>query len=332
MKKKPVAVVTGGAGFVGSHMTDRLLAAGYRVRIIDDLRGGRASNLTHHANNADLSLDTIDIRTLSPNSSLFDQAQQVYHFAGIGDIVPSIEQPIDYMDTNVQGTVRVLEAARLSGTVHRFVYAASSSCYGLANTPTREEDPIQPQYPYALSKYLGEQAVLHWGKVYGLPVNSLRIFNAYGPRVRTTGAYGAVFGVFFRQKLAGKPYTVVGDGTQSRDFIYVTDVADAFFQAAQSDHVGEVYNVGADNPQTVLSLVALLGGETVFVPKRPGEPDCTWANIDKITHHLGWRPRVDFATGVARMLEDIDRWRDAPLWDPDSIADATRTWFAYMDK
>ncbi len=109
------------------------------------------------------------------------------------------------------------------------------------------------------------------------------IFNAYGPRVRTTGVYGAVFGVFFRQKLAGKPYTVVGDGTQTRDFIYVTDIAEAFLAAAESPIVGERFNVGAGNPQSINKLVEILGGDVVYIPKRPGEPDCTWANIDKIT-------------------------------------------------
>ncbi|HIJ83316.1 MAG: NAD dependent epimerase/dehydratase family [Magnetococcales bacterium] len=333
MQEKPIAVVTGGAGFIGSHMTDRLLKAGYVVRVVDNLSGGRGSNLAHHSRNPDLSLDTQDICKLPANSPLFKNVQLVFHFAGIGDIVPSIEQPTEYMATNVQGTVRVLEATRHGGGrgVQRLVYAASSSCYGLAETPTREDFPIQPQYPYALSKYFGEQAVLHWGKVYGLPVNSMRIFNAYGPRVRTTGAYGAVFGVFFRQKLAGKPYTVVGDGTQSRDFVYVTDVAEAFFLAAVKGHIGEIYNIGANNPQTVLRLVELLGGETVFVPKRPGEPDCTRANIDKITQHLGWRPVVDFPSGVATMLRDIENWRDAPLWDVESIAKATQTWFEFMD-
>lgn len=332
MQEKPIAVVTGGAGFIGSHMTDRLVNAGYRVRVVDNLTGGRASNLAHHDNNPDVSLEALDICTLPADSPAFKDAELVFHFAGIGDIVPSIEQPVAYMATNVQGTVQVLEAARHSGRLKRFVYAASSSCYGLADTPTREDYPMQPHYPYALSKYLGEETVLHWGQVYGLPVNSMRIFNAYGPRVRTTGAYGAVLGVFFRQKLAGKPFTVVGDGTQKRDFIFVTDVAEAFFLASQCEQTGEVYNVGADNPQTILSLVELLGGEVVFVPKRPGEPDCTWANAGKITHQLNWHPQVDFPTGVALMLKDIEKWRDAPLWDPDSIADATKTWFQYMDK
>ena len=253
----------------------------------------------------------------------------MFHFAGIGDIVPSIEKPIDYMDINVQGTVKILECARAAG-VQKLVYAASSSCYGLADVPTREDHPIDPKYPYALSKYQGEQAALHWHKVYGLPVNSVRIFNAYGTRVRTTGAYGAVFGVFFKQKLAGKPFTVVGDGTQGRDFLYVTDVARAFLAAAETKHTGEIYNLGAGNPQTVNRLVELLGGDVVYIPKRPGEPDCTWADIGKITSKLGWAPVVSFEEGVGRMTAEIENWRDAPLWDPDSIEQATKTWFRYM--
>jgi UDP-glucose 4-epimerase len=214
--------------------------------------------------------------------------------------------------------------------VQKLVYAASSSCYGLAATPTREDHPIAPRYPYALSKYLGEQACFHWHKVYGLPVNSIRIFNAYGTRVRTTGAYGAVFGVFFKQKLEGKPFTVVGDGTQKRDFLYATDVAEAFRLAAVTDNTGDIWNLGAGNPQSVNHLVDLLGGEKVYLPKRPGEPDCTWADITKITRDLGWRPRVSFEEGVARMAKDIEAWRDAPLWDPQSIAEATKTWFQYL--
>jgi UDP-glucose 4-epimerase len=325
------AVVTGGAGFIGSHMVDVLLAAGFQVRVIDNLTGGHRSNLDQHKDNPNLACFWQDIRQLEPPSQIFSGAQYVFHFAGIGDIVPSIEQPIDYLDTNVQGTVHVLECAR-SARVEKFVYAASSSCYGLADVPTDENHPIAPQYPYALSKYMGEQAGFHWHQVYGLPVNSVCIFNAYGPRVRTTGVYGAVFGVFFRQKLAGKPYTVVGDGTQRRDFIYVTDVAEAFLAAASTPIVGERFNVGAGNPQSINHLVELLSGEVVYVPKRPGEPDCTWADIAKIVSQLGWKPRLTFEDGVRRMLVDIERWRDAPLWDPDRIAEATKTWFRYLGK
>jgi UDP-glucose 4-epimerase len=169
--------------------------------------------------------------------------------------------------------------------------------------------------------------VLHWQRLYRLPANSIRIFNAFGPRSRTSGAYGAVFGVFLRQKLAGAPFTVVGDGTQRRDFLFVTDVAAAFLRAAEAGAPGETWNVGAGNPQSVNRLVELLGGDVVHIPKRPGEPDCTWADIGKITRELGWAPAVSFEDGVRRVLAEIDYWRDAPLWDPRSIANATKTWF-----
>ena len=328
MIRKPIAVVTGGAGFIGSHMVDLLLERGYQVRALDNMVGGREANIAHHQGNADFSFEKKDIRSLQAGDPLFVGAKHVFHFAGIGDIVPSIEHPLEYMSANAQGTVHVLECARAVGA--KVVYAASSSCYGLADTPTREDHPLRPQYPYALSKYQGEQALFHWHHVYKLPVNAVRIFNAYGTRSRTSGAYGAVFGVFLRQKLGGKPFTVVGDGTQRRDFLYVTDVARAFLAAAETELVGEVFNLGAGNPQSVNRLVELLGGEVIYIPKRPGEPDCTHADITKITTQLGWKPEVSFEEGVGRILANIDYWREAPLWDPASIAQATKTWFEML--
>lgn len=324
-----ISIVTGGAGFIGSHLVDLLLDCGHEVRVIDDLSGGHKSNLDHHAGNKKLHCSWHDINRIEADSAVFKGADYCFHLAGIGDIVPSIERPVNYMQTNVQGTVRVLEAARHAG-VRKFVYASSSSCYGLADTPTDEHHRIQPQYPYALSKYLGEQAAFHWDLVYDLPVNAVCIFNAYGPRVRTTGVYGAVFGVFLKQKLAGKPFTVVGDGTQTRDFVYVTDVARAFLAAAETDSRRERFNIGAGNPQSVNYLVELLGGDVQYVPKRPGEPDVTFADISKSKKMLGWAPRVPFEEGVKNMLADIGHWRDAPLWDPESIAKATETWFKYL--
>lgn len=328
---RPLAVVTGGCGFIGSHMVDLLVDEGFRVAVVDDLSTGHEGNLAHHAASGHVAIHRRSILGLEPGDPAFAGARFVFHFAGRGDIVPSIERPAEYMDVNVQGTVRVLECARAAG-VGKFVYAASSSCYGLAAVPTAEDHPIAPEHPYALSKYLGEQAVFHWHRVYGLPVNSVCIFNAYGPRVRTTGAYGAVFGVFFRQKLAGKPFTVVGDGTQRRDFVYVADVARAFLAAARAESNGERFNLGAGAPQSVNRLVELIGGPVVHVPKRPGEPDCTWADTAKIRRMLGWAPATGFEQGVAKMMEDIQRWRDAPLWEPDSIARATETWFRYLGK
>jgi UDP-glucose 4-epimerase len=327
---KVIAVVTGGAGFIGSHMVDLLVEEGFRVHVVDNLTGGRLLNLDHHKHNPDVVFEKRDIRTLAPDDPIFDGAGYVFHFAGIGDIVPSIDRPTDYLSTNALGTVHVLEAARHAG-VNKLVYAASSTCYGLAEElPTTENAPIRLEYPYALSKYQGEAAVLHWGRVYGLPVNSVRIFNAYGIRSRTTGAYGAVFGVFLAQKLAGKPLTIVGDGTQRRDFLYVTDVARAFYVAATTDRVQRVYNLGAGNPQSVNHLADLLGGPRVNLPKRPGEPDCTWADIARIRFELGWSPKVSFEDGVKTMLQNIDYWREAPVWDVTSIQAATKNWFAFL--
>ena len=331
MSVPKIAVVTGGAGFIGSHMVDRLLDEGFRVHVIDNLVGGRLENLAHRSGDANLVVETRDILDLAPDDKLFAGAEYVFHFAGIGDIVPSIDKPVDYLSTNVMGTVKVLECAR-HAKVRKLVYAASSSCYGLADVPTREDAPIQPEYPYALSKYMGEEAVLHWGRVYRLPVNSIRIFNAYGTRSKTSGAYGAVFGVFLAQKLAGKPFTLVGDGTQRRDFLFVTDVARAFFLAATTDRVNEIFNLGAGNPQTVNRLIELLGGgEVVRLPKRPGEPDCTWADITKIQRDLGWKQLVSFEEGVGQMLKNLSYWREAPVWDPVSIAGATKNWFAFLE-
>ena len=331
MKKRPIAVVTGGAGFIGSHTVDKLLRENYIVRVIDNLVSGRESNLEKHKTDPRLLCEWRDVCKLNKNNALFKGAKYVFHFAGIGDLIPSIENPEKYMMNNVQGTVKVLECSR-ENKIKKFVYAASSSCYGLAKIPTKENHPIKPEYPYALSKYLGEESAFHWKKIYDLPVNSIRIFNAYGTRVRTTGAYGAVFGVFLKQKLAGKPFTVVGNGKQKRDFVYVSDVANAFLLAAKTKLVGKIWNLGSGKPQSVNKLIEILKGDVVYIPKRPGEPECTYADITKIKKDLAWKPKIKFKKGVELMLKEIESWRDAPLWDAKKIQKATQSWFRYLKK
>ena len=327
--KKMKALVTGGAGFIGSHLVERLLADGHQVTVLDNCSTGRWSNLDGVIDGYPAETHLVDIST-DPLDSHFDSVDWVFHIAGLADIVPSIQKPDAYFQANVVGTQRVVEAARRHG-VGRLVYVASSTCYGIPDVyPTPESAPIQPQYPYALTKYLGEEIVMHWAQVYGLPSICLRLFNVYGPRSRTSGTYGAVFGVFLAHKLAGQPYTVVGDGTQTRDFTYVGDVADALVCAAQSSVSGEILNVGSDNTYSVNRLVELLGGDVVYIPKRPGEPDCTHADISKIKDLLKWRPRTSFEEGVEIMLQNIDYWREAPVWNKDSIADATKDWFEYL--
>lgn len=324
------ALVTGGAGFIGSHLSQRLLARGLDVVGLDNLTCGRVENFSEFEKDSSFTFVHADIRDRKALLSAMKGVDWVFHLAGLADIVPSIENPSLYFDMNVQGTLQVLECAREVG-VERFLYAASSSSYGIPDHyPTGEKAPINPQYPYALTKYQGEELVLHWASTYRLPALSLRLFNVYGPRSRTTGAYGAVFGVFLAQKLNGQPYTVVGDGTQTRDFTYVTDVADAFILAAESNLSGEAFNVGSGDHYSVNQLVALLGGDVVNIPKRPGEPDCTFADVSKIERMLGWKAKVSLEEGVQQMLDRLEDWRDAPVWNPESIQQATSTWFQYL--
>ena len=324
-------LVTGGAGFIGSHLVDRLLAEGRRVRVVDNFVTGGPHNLRHLAGRDDVEVRQADVRDRDAMLAAAAGTERVFHLAALADIVPSVERPDDYYDTNVTGTFNVLQAARAAGC-RRFVYAASSSCYGIPDAyPTAETAAIRPQYPYALTKYLGEELVLLWAQVYGLPAASLRFFNVYGPRSRTSGTYGAVFGVFLAQLLAGRPLTIVGDGTQTRDFVYVGDVAEAIAMTGASAVAGVALNVGTGRGVPILRLVELLGAAaTVHIPKRPGEPDQTLADVARIADLVGWRAATPIEQGVRVMLDNIDYWRDAPVWTADRIEEATRAWFTYL--
>ncbi len=324
-------LVTGGAGFIGSHLVDRLLAEGRRVRVLDNFVVGRRSNLDQHAGNPALEIIECDIADKAAVVAACVDVQRIFHLAARADVVPSIQEPEAYFRANVDGTFAMLEGAR-THAVKRVVYVASSSCYGVPDVyPTAETSAADVRYPYALTKYLGEQLVMHWARTYRLPCASVRFFNVYGPRARTSGTYGAVFGVFLAQLLSGQPLTIVGDGEQTRDFTFVSDAVDALVTVANSEKVGEIYNAGSGKPVSVNELVRLLGSPaTVNIPKRPGEPDCTWADITKIRTELGWEPKVAIADGVRAMLENIDYWRDAPVWTASSIAEATADWFRYL--
>lgn len=324
------ALVTGGCGFIGSHLVERLATDGHGVVVLDDLSTGRRRNLAGLPGGVPVQIREVDVADPQKIRPHFEGVDVAFHLAGLADIIPSIQDPLRYFAANVDGTVSVLEAARAAG-VRRVVYAASSSCYGVPDVyPTTETAPVRPQYPYAFTKWAGEQAVLHWGDVYGISAVSLRLFNVYGPRSRTTGAYGAVFGVFLAQRANGLPLTIVGDGTQVRDFVFVSDVVEAFMLAAGSEVRGEVFNVGSGTPRSVNRLAQLIGGPVTYIPKRPGEPDATHADIEKIRRYLGWSPKVSFEEGVAVMLGRPQDWADAPLWTPERIEEATRDWFKYL--
>lgn len=321
------ALVTGGAGFIGSHLVDRLVEDGHEVVVLDNFASGKVKNLFKVTQK--IHLVECDIRS-SQLEKYFTNIDVVFHLAALADIVPSITSPFEYIEVNVMGTTRVLEAARSAG-VRKIIYAASSSCYGIPNQyPTQELVPADPQYPYALSKYLGEQIFFHWLKLYGLDGLSLRFFNVYGPRARTAGNYGAVLGVFLGQKRAGLPLTIVGDGEQVRDFTYVSDVVEALILAGNSTESGIAINIGTSNPSSVNKLAELIGGETIHIPKRPGEPDQTNAEISLARLKLNWSPKVSIEEGVTKVLGQPETWADAPSWTPQQIEQETEIWFKYL--
>ena len=325
------SIITGGAGFIGSHLCERLVDAGHEVIILDNFSLGKKSNLKKVKDK--ITIVKRDIRNLNSIDHLFKKVQNVFHLAALADIVPSIENPGDYFSTNVTGTYNVLKAS-INNKVKRFIYSASSSCYGIPKKfPTKETSEILPQYPYALSKRLGEELVIHFANIYNLNATSLRLFNVYGPRARTSGNYGAVFGVFLAQKIARKPFTIVGDGKQTRDFTFVSDVIDAMIKVSKKKNLREnIFNVGSGKTISINRIAKLLGGDKKRIPKRPSEPNITFADISKITRKTGWKPKISIKDGIKVMLNNLNDWKDAPVWTPKKINKETKKWFFYLGK
>jgi UDP-glucose 4-epimerase len=320
-------LVTGAAGSIGSHLCKRLVEDGHEVMAVDNLSSGRRERIAILESYTDSRFSFYE-----ENFGSFDfvDIDWVFHLAALADIVPSIEQPLKYHNSNVHQTVQLLKRCS-DAKIKRFIYAASSSCYGIPDVfPTPETAECRPMYPYALTKYVAEQYVLHWAKVYSLPAISLRLFNVYGPNFRTSGTYGAVFGVFLAQLANNKPLTVVGDGMQSRDFTFVSDVVNAFILAARSQAVG-IFNIGSGGHYSINDLCKNLRAKEIeFLPKRPGEPDCTFADITKAREILKYSPHVSLKQGVKIMLGELEKYKTAPLWDAQSIAEATKTWFQQL--
>tara|TARA_B100000401_G_scaffold438164_1_gene385689 strand:- start:612 stop:1586 length:975 start_codon:yes stop_codon:yes gene_type:complete len=321
-------VVTGGCGFLGSHLVEKLVKENHKVTVIDNFSTGNKSNLS----NLSVKIVRSDINNTKKIKKYFKNVDWVFHLAALADIVPSIENPSKYFYSNVVGTLNILELCKKT-KIKKFVYIASSSCYGIAKKyPTKENSEIKPEYPYALTKYLGEEIALHWSKVYKIPLISLRCFNIYGPRSRTSGAYGAVIGVFLAQMLNNKPLTIVGSGKQKRDFTYVTDVVDAIIIAARSKVKNKIFNIGSGNTISVNKLAKLIGGKKIKIPKRPGEPFITYADISKIKKELNWKPKINIKYGIEKVMAEKNFWKQAPVWTKKKIKVATKSWFKYLSK
>ncbi len=329
-KTKKIVLVTGGSGFIGSNLVDLLLKKNFHVICIDNLSTGNKENIKHLKTNKNFFFVKADINNIKKIDKYFKNVLYVFHLAALADIVPSIQNPTNYFESNVKGTLNICKLC-VKYKVKKILYSASSSCYGIPNKyPTKENEKISPQYPYALTKKMGEDIIIHWANVYKLNYISLRLFNVYGLRSRTSGTYGAVFGVFLRQKISNKPLTVVGDGEQTRDFTYVSDICSAFFMSAISSVNNEVFNVGSGNHYSINKIVSLLNSKKIHIPKRPGEPDCTFADISKIKKSIGWKPVIKLEEGIKLLLSNLSYWRKAPLWNKASISIATKDWFKYL--
>ena len=321
-------IITGGAGFIGSHLAEYYSKLNYEIVILDNFSTGRRENLDHIKEK--IKLIDCDISIKGEWVKHFKNTDYVFHLAALADIVPSIKNPINYFNSNVQGTFNIINLCK-DNNIKKIIYTASSSCYGIPKKyPTKETSEIDPQYPYALTKRLGEEIILHYSYIYNLDVVSLRLFNVYGTRSRTSGTYGAMFGVFLAQKLAGKPFTVVGDGEQTRDFTYVSDIVEALVTVAKNKCKNKIYNIGSGKTISINKVIELLDGERTFIQKRPGEPDCTYADISLIKNDTGWNPKIDIKTGIKELMKNIDYWKKAPVWNPDSIKEATKDWFKYL--
>ncbi|OGE76530.1 MAG: hypothetical protein A3C85_03845 [Candidatus Doudnabacteria bacterium RIFCSPHIGHO2_02_FULL_48_21] len=292
-------LVTGGAGFIGSNLTDWLINAGHEAVVIDNLVTGKRENLNPKAKF--IEVDITNYEAIAPH---FAGVEVVFHTAALARIQPSIQNPLPYNETNITGTLNVLWAAKNAG-VKKVVYSASSSAYGRdEDVALREDMDARPGSPYALQKYVGELYCQLFSKLYGLQTVCLRYFNVYGPRQITEGAYAAVIGIFLQQRKDGKPMTIVGDGTQRRDFTHIEDVVNANVLAWEKDvPPGDVINVGAGNNYSINEIANFIAGATVNTPERPGEYKTTLADNSKARELLGWAPTRELPEAIAQLLE-----------------------------
>ncbi|MCI0641943.1 MAG: SDR family oxidoreductase [Gemmataceae bacterium] len=301
-------LVTGGAGFIGSHLVDALLASGARVRVLDDLRTGKRENLRH----VEGRIEFIEGSVTSSESvrRAMDGIACVFHLAALPSVQRSVEDPVTTHEVCATGTLQVLNAARLA-KVRRVVYAASSSAYGdTPGTIRRENDSTSPMSPYATAKLAGEHYCKSFTQVYGLETVRLRFFNIFGPRQNPFSPYSGVIPLFIAAMSDGKPPTIQGDGLQSRDFTYVENAVQAVQKASTAPAaVGKVYNIGNGGTVTLLELVAVLNDllgatlQPVFGPPRKGDVRFSQADISAAQSDLGYSPKITFKEGVRRTLE-----------------------------
>jgi len=291
-------VVTGGAGFIGSHLVDVLIARGDMVHVVDTCKNRRVDRENPQASY----FTCVDVRDAIALAQVMYGAEVVFHTAALPRVQYSIEHPQETNDVNVGGTLNVLEAARKAG-VKRVIYSSSSSVYGMSEKlPLSEKGPTNPVSPYGVQKLMGEMLCQTWSRTYALQTVCLRYFNVYGPRLDPEGDYALVIGIFLRQLREGKPLTITGDGTQTRDFTHVSDVVRANLLAATSQNVGggEVINIGAGRSVSINELASMFGGSREYITPRL-EPHDSLADTSKAKRLLDWNPSIPIETGIAEL-------------------------------
>ncbi len=299
--KGSTSIITGGAGFIGSNLAEHLVNIGHKVVVLDNFVSGKKSNLSH-LKKKNLKIIKIDISNSKNLNKYFKGTDYIFHLAALAQIIPSIKYPKKYFKNNVIGTIKVLEAAK-KVKIKKFIYAASSSCYGVPkNIPTSENDEIDLRNPYAVTKFVGEEIVMKYASIFKMPNISFRFFNVYGPRLNISGQYSAVIGNFLSQTKKNKKLTIVGDGKQTRDFIHVDDLANAFIKVIKSKKVNKIYNLGSGKKTSINLIAKIFGGKKKFIPIRPGEPKNSLANISKIKKEIKWKPKISIEEGIKKLL------------------------------
>ena len=297
------SVITGGAGFIGSNLTDHLVRIGHKVVVLDNFVSGKKSNLSHHKKK-NVKIIKIDISKSKNLDKYFKGADYVFHLAALAEIIPSIKNPKKYFKNNVIGTLKVVEAVK-NVKIKKLIYAASSSCYGTPKKlPTSEKDRIDLKNPYAVTKYIGEEIIMKYAEMFKMPNISFRFFNVYGPRLNASGQYGAVISNFLSQTKNKKPLTIVGNGKQTRDFIHVDDLANAFIKVLKSKHTNKIYNLGSGKKTSINYIASIFNGKKKFIANRPGEPKDSLANISKLKKDLKWRPKISIETGITKLIRN----------------------------
>ena len=297
------SVITGGAGFIGSNLTDHLVRIGHKVVVLDNFVSGKKSNLSHHKKK-DVKIIKDDISNSKNLEKYFKGADYIFHLAALAEVIPSIKNPKKYFKNNVIGTLKVVEAAK-KVNIKKLIYAASSSCYGNPKKfPTSEKDKINLNNPYAATKFIGEEIIMKYADMFKMPNISFRFFNVYGPRLNVSGQYTAVIGNFLSQKKNNIPLTIVGNGKQTRDFIHVDDLVSAFIKVIKSRYVKKIYNIGSGKRTSINTIASIFNGKKKFIPIRPGEPKDSLANISKLKKDINWKPKISIESGIKQLLSN----------------------------